>query len=449
MRSKTLAFSTLALVAAALAFFLYGLLDKRLAHGDVYPQYSGLRADPLGTRALYETCRALPGREAVLWMRPFEELELRPPVVLLRLGVNPGDTALPGEELRQLQKVARDGGRVVLAFAPQAWRDLNADAKREAEVRRRMEQITKRKVEEDDADADAEPTPDPEAKKDMVPVDGGTLVDMTAWDLALKFPAKADETTSTSNEEETDEPLVQIEKPVTATRLAWAQPGFDFPPLAVTTATMLVAGDPKEWRPIFKRGDAVLAVVRPFGAGEVIVLADSYPLSNEALFTGMTPGKSDERNTPFLVWLLGDQTRVIFDEHALGVVRGEGVGTLARRYNLHAALAMLVIIAALFVWRNATALVPAVEAGDTDGEVVSGLGAGGLSSLLRRAVPPQDLLQICHETWLRQAGRRLPGGVRDSIASVVRAEQALPANKRRPREAYHAIHEILNQHRHL
>src|SRR5438105_4014314 len=53
-----------ALTLALLAAFAYGInevLRLRVREGDVYPPYSTFRADPRGTRALYEALAVLPG----------------------------------------------------------------------------------------------------------------------------------------------------------------------------------------------------------------------------------------------------------------------------------------------------------------------------------------------------------------------------------------------------
>ena len=55
-----------------LAVFVAGLIllfRLRLGQGDVFPAYSSLRADPLGTLALHDSLAQLPGARVV--ERPF------------------------------------------------------------------------------------------------------------------------------------------------------------------------------------------------------------------------------------------------------------------------------------------------------------------------------------------------------------------------------------------
>ena len=56
-----------------------------------------------------------------------------------------------------------------------------------------------------------------------------------------------------------------------------------------------------------------MIVERAFAHGSLVLLADSYPLSNEAL--------AADRNTGFLLWLIDDRRGVLFDETHLGLQR--------------------------------------------------------------------------------------------------------------------------------
>ena len=86
------------------------------------------------------------------------------------------------------------------------------------------------------------------------------------------------------------------------------------------------------------------------GAGHLVLAADVYFLSNEAL--------QEDRSTPLLVWLIGPHTRVLFDESHLGVVADPGIAALARRYGMSGAFFTLLLLAALFVWRRMALFVP-------------------------------------------------------------------------------------------
>jgi hypothetical protein len=60
--------------AAIFAFGVTRLVQLRFEHGDVYPPYSSLRADPLGTMAFYESLGKVP---EVSVQRDFSETSAR------------------------------------------------------------------------------------------------------------------------------------------------------------------------------------------------------------------------------------------------------------------------------------------------------------------------------------------------------------------------------------
>src|SRR5204863_8754750 len=82
----------LTLVCALLlaVLFCYGvsrLFVLRYERGDVYPPYSTLRADPLGTKGIYEALDQLPGVNAERNFRALPKLRPVAPITLVYPGV--------------------------------------------------------------------------------------------------------------------------------------------------------------------------------------------------------------------------------------------------------------------------------------------------------------------------------------------------------------------------
>ena len=63
----------LLLVVAGFAVGVVQLFRLRLAHGDVYPPYSSLREDPLGTKVLFASLENLAGVSARRNLRPLNQ----------------------------------------------------------------------------------------------------------------------------------------------------------------------------------------------------------------------------------------------------------------------------------------------------------------------------------------------------------------------------------------
>src|SRR5262245_26652558 len=129
------------LLAITLAGFVGGLVvlfRLRVAHGDAFPAYSSLRADPIGVRVLHDSLAALPGLVVERQFKPIADLEPGPVRTIVMAGVRAGDwTHVTREELDALDGVVRGGGRLVIA--------LRAQAAASAEERREEEQRAKKR----------------------------------------------------------------------------------------------------------------------------------------------------------------------------------------------------------------------------------------------------------------------------------------------------------------
>ena len=168
-----------------------------------------------------------------------------------------------------------------------------------------------------------------------------------------------------------------------------------------------------DWRCLQTIDHRCLAAERTFGAGTIVITLETFPLSNEGLRTNRLP--------QWISTLVGPGKRVIFDETHLGVEESGSIGTLIRQFRLEAAALMLVALAALFIWRNSTSLLPArAPAPDP------GLAADPHRSmvlLLRRSITPSALGKTCLEEWQR-AQALLPYRQRRRVAPAVAAAQS-------------------------
>jgi hypothetical protein len=132
------------------------------------------------------------------------------------------------------------------------------------------------------------------------------------------------------------------------------------------------------------------ALERPMGKGTVVLASDSYPLSNEGL--------REEHDSDLIVKLAGPATEVVFDENHFGVVETGSVVKLMRKYHLEGALAVLVLVAALFLWRSASSLLPS-RAPLAEQALTGRDSLEGMTALLRRGIAEKDLVRICVEEW--------------------------------------------------
>ncbi len=132
---------------------------------------------------------------------------------------------------------------------------------------------------------------------------------------------------------------------------------------------------------------------RPRGPGSILVLT-----GNELRNDGLRGSPNGDR----LLRLLGPSHRIIFAESTLGVADQGGIVSLLRRAGWGPAALLLLAAAALYLWRAATPLLP--ERADAILREEPGGGATALAQLLRKHVPPSDLLATCLEEWKKSAG---------------------------------------------
>ncbi len=393
MRARSLgtALVAAALIGASVAAYL-GLISGRIAAGDAYPRYSSLRRDPLGASVLYESLAELPGLRAERNLQPVGSLAGRPGSALFRIGAPPY-----GPGYRDLFPVAVAGARVVVAFAPDLFDPIGSGP---AGERPSVPEPPEKAV----------PEPPEEAKESKPPEKGTAAPDRPRPDRGLRLRRMPGLTPALRRAvRKADEPDLPAAIPWRGTRY------FD-------------RLDPG-WRVLYAMDGWPVAVERPVGRGRLVLLADAYALSNEALLA--------DRATPLLAWLAGRASRVVFDETHHGLYEPAGLTSLMRRTGMQGFGLGALVLAALFLWRALAPLVPAPPAAAAAGPRLAGRASSdGLANLLGRHLRPAEALEASIEIWSQHAGARSEAR-REPIRALAR-ETADPA------EAYRKIARTLH-----
>jgi hypothetical protein len=137
-------------------------------------------------------------------------------------------------------------------------------------------------------------------------------------------------------------------------------------------------------------------IERSFGAGIVVLVAQSYAFSNEGL--------REARDAQWIARIVGPARTVAFDENHFGIDEAGSVATLMRKYRLEPAIGVLLVTALLFLWRNASSLLPPRRA-DSNQAVTGRDAQEGLVSLMERSLAEKDLLDTCYAEWSRTEAR--------------------------------------------
>jgi hypothetical protein len=375
------------------ALFVYGathLLILRFEKGDVYPPYSSYRSDPLGTKAFYEALGLLREVETMRQVEPLQERSGLSETTLFLFGFRaPRFPAMEQALVKALEEGVLGGGRIVISFVP-------TDAEPGPPSKEKKEECLKE-------DADKE-------KDEEEGLLGKEVLDLAKrWGVETELFVKGDGKASLS--------LPEKELP---SSLPWH-------------STLVFEPQDPAWRILYTRAEKPVLIERSYGKGSIVLSSDSFFLSNEAM--------KRERYPQLLSWLCGPHRKIVFDETHLGVSKSPGIATLLRKYGLAPFLLSLIVLALLAIWKQAARLVPVYEE-EEKATVDAGKDAfTGFTNLLRRNLPPDDLLSACLEEWKRSfthgkqdLSSRLP-----QIQEIIAADRAQPRKNRNPVGAYRKI----------
>lgn len=299
------------LITLVLGVFVWGMLalfEARFESGDLYPKGSSLRSDALGTRAIADAiAEALPTkvsrhRGRVGRLRTASDATIivaQLPLVRLVVKRDP--------LVSELTDAARSGARVVVALDDFESQSCKMSYCNEDKKSRCV---------------------DPAAR---VPVRAGEskASDVSCSDAALGLWGF----------EVGGTPSVKsglVERASTAenwlpARLPWYSPA------------KFIDLDP-EYRTLYARGNDAVLVERRLGKGSLVLMSAGYLLSNEA--------QREDRHAELLTWLIGDKSRVIFEESHLGVKEPRGIMTLIRELGLEGIVIGGILLFGLFAWQR-------------------------------------------------------------------------------------------------
>lgn len=464
------------LFAAVFVFGLVRLFDLRLDQGDIYPPYSTLRSDPLGASVIYESLEQVQGVTPSRYFDQTFKVDDGPAHALFVLGTEPGSLdVLSRAEFDTLQRFVFNGGRVVIAYYPEIdepWADRYSNTNEtdtpESGTKQFHRSHKRRQV--SDADKDGSSTNLADNVDDAAGTNGVSLATNSPTAKLKTAKPRHDRNSrraqdSPDDEDQTDQQQAFQRKYADLSK-EW---GYDFtykklgtnedgsaifpqavllaqktelPPRLAVHTTLCFTNLTNGWATVYQRDKKSPVVIeRKFGAGSVVLVADSYPFSNEAMFK--------DRSATLISWMLGGGHDVIFEEAHLGIVEQPGMASLMRRYQLHGLIFSLILVAGLFVWKNAIGLVPPhEEAGGGGGPVIAGRdSASGFVNLVRRSIPPAEIINVCFAEWKKSGARMaaMSPEQRRDLEQLIQQQAALEPNHRRPVENYRIISQILKR----
>lgn len=393
--SRTIALSVIAACFLGFAAIFLHLLLERIEAGNVYPAGSSLRSDPIGSLILWESLSAVPGLTVERDHSAIGRLPNGKNTTYLHLGGSASAWTAPSpEDTAAIERFLLEGGRVVITLHPNTgWL------------------LEDKQVEKDQPAPGASPTPDPEPSR---PPKRPALKSAAAerWKLPLgTLPTPSQKTDA---KRFADLPLPQT--------LPWH-------------GNIILKDPGPSWRIVYERAGAPVVAEIARGPGSLVVLTDSYLLSNEALVR--------DRQPALISWLIGPSTRVVFDETHHGIVESPGLAAMARQYGLTGAACALLAWAGLFVWKTMARLAPRrATRPDPDAPVTGRSSFDGFLAMLRRTIPPGEIFAQCWHAWKSSFGRSRRFSPERKVAAE--AYVAALASGHDPQESSRRLHEILH-----
>jgi hypothetical protein len=372
-----------------LGLFLFGLLElfqMRFQSGDIYPIYSSLRTDPLGTKAYYEALAAMPGLSVSRNYKPLPKL--KGDSTLFVLGVNGYAVEfIEDTEVKALESFVSDGGRLIMTLLPTraGIQTKNAENKEHTKL------------------AGVKP-PISLAKR---------------WGFRI----------SSDGSERTPK-----REAVSTTD------GYQHPASITWHSIVSFEGLDAGWETIYKSADKPVMIERRYGKGTIVLATDTYFTSNEAILR--------ERHPELLAWLAGSHQSIVFDETHNGIFENPGITFLFRKYGLHGVFIGFLLLGLLFVWKNSVSLVPrhANQDNEADNIATGKNHLSGFISLLRRNVPRKEVLSVCVQEWkkgLRQGA--VPKEKMERIEKAAGAFRDRSVKSELQVDAYKSITKILSE----
>jgi hypothetical protein len=213
-------------------------------------------------------------------------------------------------------------------------------------------------------------------------------------------------------------------------------------PSSITWHTTLYFDDLKgPWKVLYRSDGHPVIIEKPYKRGKLLLSADSYLFSNEAL--------RSERYPDLLARLIGPNFHVVFDEAHFGIYKVPGIAGLIRSYGFHWFFLAVGLLFILYIWKNSAHFVPPLDSGDGDvNDVSSGRDyAQGLTSLLRRNITAKNVLRVSLEEWKKSLDleRRLQSEKIEEVINVIDMEEALSQQRRNPVKGYNTICKKLSE----
>jgi len=423
----------LLIVGLLATLFFAGIVQLfllRFKAGDIYPPYSSLRSDPLGTKVFYASLERF---DRLRIQRNYSRLSALPSgngATLFFLGTELGQLLhAPDSFFKDMERWVATGGRLVFSLrAPQERKNKKGssqDSESQKPGSSPLEDKRTTITEDTDSESDSSNPSDtprlsnPQNSSDTQKTKSGYTPLREHWGVTIgSVPTDSAANNGVSAVPSAGLPFDNVK---------WH--GW----LNVLFMT-------SNWQPIMSVGGKPVMIERRLRGGSIVLATDSYFMSNEAL--------SLDRQPSLLTWLIEGRSKIVFDERHLGVVQSPGLAKLVRRYGFQWFAAGALLLMALFIWKNARPFIPPAPQKDPDQSFDYASEKDsyqGLISLLRRNIPSRRILPVCIAEWQKtnETNRMIPESNIKAVDAFLQKWENSSGADQDPVDAYRRLSKIL------
>ena len=435
LKSNAIRNATLVLLLVALLLGVIQLFVLRFQAGDIYPAYSSLRSDPLGTRVFYESLANFEHISRQRNYQPLESMKSDAQAVFLYFGAKiPRSDSIPEKTAQVLDRLTASGGRLIFTYLPAYPKDDDGSSPEDQPngCQAADSQPTgdsPHPAHSPQKDAATEPQPSCDESKELPAGPAASESEFVSirehWGVEFRY---ADLPEGSDTEKKPPVFEANSRHPNLPAAVSWH-------------SSLYFQLQDENWRIIYAVAGKPVIIERAMGLGSIVLCADSFFISNEAM--------RSERHPQLLAWLLGGQATVIFDESHFGIYKVPGVAGLLRRYRFQWFFAALAVVALLFVWKNTAYFVPPPKEDPTgDLETVSAKDySRGLIALLRRNINRTEILQVCGREWEQtfKSDQRIKPDAIEQMKRILQPESPASAKRPDPVRGYRRISRLLER----
>ena len=399
-----------------LALFIYGvvtLFTMRFEKGDVYPVYSSLRTDPLGTKVFYESLNTINGISTKRNYRGFSRLGDYHQATIFYFGAHSGLLhSMDKGDVESLETMIAQGSRFVILFYPAYQSRYQATTN---DTKQKKDKQKSKNVKDSDDKEDGK------SDKNRCGYIRCPVSLLDRWGFHVAFQE-------------------QFERGDHAQRDSSGAVAGNLPKSVPWNSALYFDKVNETWHQVYTLKEHPVSIERAYGRGTIVIATDTYLVSNEALLK--------DRYPKLLSWFVGNNDTVIFDETHFGLHENPGVAALGRKYRLHGLFAGILVLGVFFIWKNSFSLVPARDVGATEDDMLVGKDyVSGFVSLLRKNIASHDILKVCFREWKRSFPQREKEGGEDlkNVQAIIESYEKRTAKQQDLVQDYQRINKIIGE----